>query len=81
MRTFSEIADEAKRICHCAYIGSGTRCVLNSLSEINSTNPNDTNNGVTAREIVNCFLDLTEVRWQGDDAKRIKDELQSMLNQ
>ena len=80
MRTFAKIAEEAKKICGCAYIGSGTRYVLDMLSVVDGTNPNETIDGVTVREMVNCLLDLTEYRWSGEEAERIKGELRQMLN-
>lgn len=80
MRTFAKIAEEAKKICRCAYIGSGTRYVLDMLSVVDGTNPNATIDGVTVREMVNCLLDLTEDRWNGEEAERIKGELRQMLN-
>lgn len=79
MRTFAKIAEEAKKICRCAYIGSGTRYVLDMLAVVDGTNPNATIDGITVREMVNCLLDLTERRWNDEGAERIKNELKQML--
>ena len=79
VRTFSEVAQEALGVCKCAYIGSGTRYVLEVMLGLNTADPNTPVQGSDARTLVNCFLDLTETRWTGTEADRIKDELLAMV--
>ena len=70
-RTFSEIAQEVLSF-------GGALPYLQALLECNTTNKNALYYFETVESVTNYLLsNLTS--WKGDDARRIKDELKSMI--
>lgn len=75
-RTFAEIAREIKQTWKNVYFGAVP--YLNALLEINSCNKHAKYWHDTAEEIVPYFLANAQT-WRGEDARRIKAELKSMI--
>ena len=75
-RTFAEIAKEIKAVWKNVYFGAEP--YLNAMLEINSIDKHAKYWHDTAEEIVPYFL-ANATYWRGEDARRIKAELKSMI--
>lgn len=75
-RTFAEIAREIKQTWKNVYFGAVP--YLNAMLEINSSDKHAKYWFETAEDIVPYFLANAQT-WRGEDARRIKAELKSML--
>ena len=75
-RTFAEIAREIKQTWKNIYFGAEP--YLQAMLTINSSDKNAPYMLETAEEIVIYFL-AKDTYWRGEDAKRIKAELKSMI--
>ena len=75
-RTFAEIAREIKQIWKNVYFGAEP--YLQAMATINSSDKNAPYMLETAEDIVIYFL-ANATYWRGEDAKRIKAELKSMI--
>ena len=75
-RTFAEIAQEIKKVwakpCFAAVP------YMNAMAEINSSDKHTTLLVCNAESIVKYFLTNAST-WRGEDARRIKAELKSMI--
>lgn len=75
-RTFAEIAREIKQTWKNVYFGAEP--YLQAMLTINSSDKNAPYMLETAEDIVIYFL-ANATYWRGEDAKRIKAELKSMI--
>lgn len=75
-RTFAEIAREIKQTWKNVYFGAEP--YLQAMATINSSDKNASYMLETAEDIVIYFL-ANATYWRGEDAKRIKAELKSMI--
>ena len=75
-RTFAEIAREIKQTWKNVYFGAEP--YLQAMLTINSSDKNASYMLETAEDIVIYFL-ANATYWRGEDAKRIKAELKSMI--
>lgn len=75
-RTFAEIAREIKQTWKNIYFGA--KPYLQAMATINSSDKNAPYMLETAEDIVIYFL-ANATYWRGEDAKRIKAELKSMI--
>ena len=75
-RTFAEIAREIKQTWKNVYFGA--KPYLQAMATINSSDKNAPYMLETAEDIVIYFL-ANATYWRGEDAKRIKAELKSMI--
>lgn len=75
-RTFAEIAHEIERVWKNVYFGA--RPYLSAMKSINSSDRNAPYMFENAESIVTYFL-ANATYWRGEDAKRIKAELKSMI--
>lgn len=75
-RTFAEIAREIKQTWKNVYFGAEP--YLQAMLTINSSDKNASYMLATAKDIVIYFL-ANATYWRGEDAKRIKAELKSMI--
>ena len=75
-RTFAEIAREIKQTWKNVYFGA--KPYLQAMATINSSNKNAYYLMESAETIVTYFL-ANATYWRGEDAKRIKAELKSMI--
>lgn len=75
-RTFAEIAREIKQTWKNVYFGAEP--YLRAMLTINSSDKNAPYTLETAEDIVIYFL-ANATYWRGEDAKRIKAELKSMI--
>ena len=75
-RTFSEIVKEIRKLWKNPYFGAVP--YLDALEEVNSTSPDAPYLFETAGDLVPYLL-ANMSTFRGDDAKRIKQELKSML--
>ena len=75
-RTFAEIAREIKQTWKNVYFGAET--YLQAMLTIHSSDKNAPYMLETAEDIVIYFL-ANATYWRGEDAKRIKAELKSMI--
>lgn len=75
-RTFAEIAREIKQTWKNVYFGA--KPYLQAMATIDSSDKNAPYMLVTAENIVIYFL-VNATYWRGEDAKRIKAELKSMI--
>ena len=75
-RTFAEIAREIKQTWKNVYFGA--KPYLQAMLTINSSDKNALYMFETAEDIVIYFL-ANATYWRGEDAKRIKAELKSMI--
>ena len=75
-RTFAEIAREIKQTWKNVYFGAEP--YLQAMATINSSDKNAPYMLETAEDIVIYFL-ANATYWRGEDAKRIKAELKSMI--
>ena len=75
-RTFAEIAREIKQTWKNVYFGA--KPYLQAMATINSSDKNAPYMFETAEDIVLYFL-ANAAYWRGEDAKRIKAELKSMI--
>ena len=75
-RTFAEIAREIKQTWKNVYFGA--KPYLQAMATINSSDKNAPYMLETAEDIVIYFL-ANATYWRGEDAKRIKAELKSMV--
>lgn len=75
-RTFAEIAREIKQTWKNVYFGA--KPYLQAMATIDSSDKNAPYMFETAEDIVIYFLANTTY-WRGEDAKRIKAELKSMI--
>lgn len=75
-RTFAEIAQEIKAVWKNVYFGA--KPYLQAMATINSSDKNDCYLMESAETIVLYFL-ANATYWRGEDAKRIKAELKSMI--
>ena len=75
-RTFAEIAREIKQTWKNVYFGA--KPYLQAMATINSSNKNAPYMLETAEDIVIYFLANAQT-WRGEDARRIKAELKSMI--
>lgn len=75
-RTFAEIAREIKQTWKNVYFGA--KPYLQAMATINSSDKNAPYLFETAKYIVIYFL-ANAAYWRGEDAKRIKAELKSMI--
>lgn len=75
-RTFAEIAQEIKKVWTKPYFGAVP--YINAMAEINSSDKNTVYWADDAESIVRYFL-ANASAWRGEDARRIKAELKSMI--
>ena len=75
-RTFAEIAREIKQTWKNVYFGA--KPYLQAMATIDSSDKNAPYMLETAEDIVIYFL-ANATYWRGEDAKRIKAELKSMI--
>lgn len=75
-RTFAEIAREIKQTWKNVYFGA--KPYLQAMAIIDSSDKNAPYMLETAEDIVIYFLANAQT-WRGEDAKRIKAELKSMI--
>ena len=75
-RTFAEIAREIKRTWKNVYFGA--KPYLQAMATIDSSDKNAPYMLETAEDIVIYFLANAQT-WRGEDARRIKAELKSMI--
>lgn len=75
-RTFAEIAREIKQTWKNVYFGA--KPYLQAMATIDSSDKNVPYMLETAEDIVIYFL-ANATYWRGEDAKRIKAELKSMI--
>jgi len=75
-RTFAEIAREIEQTWKNVYFGA--KPYLLAMTTINSSDKNTLYMFETAEDIVIYFL-ANATYWRGEDAKRIKAELKSMI--
>lgn len=75
-RTFAEIAREIKQTWKNVYFGA--KPYLQAMATINSSDKNALYLMESADTIVRYFL-ANATYWRGEDAKRIKAELKSMI--
>ena len=75
-RTFAEIAREIKKVWTKPYFGAAV--YINAMAEINSSDKHATLLVCDAESIVRYFL-ANASTWRGEDARRIKAELKSMI--
>lgn len=75
-RTFAEIAREIQAVWKNVYFGA--KPYLQAMATINSSDKNAHYMFETAEDIVIYFLANAQT-WRGEDAKRIKAELKSMI--
>lgn len=75
-RTFAEIAKEIKAVWKNVYFGAEP--YLQAMLTINSSDKNAHYMLETAKDLVLYFL-ANATYWRGEDAKRIKAELKSMI--
>ena len=75
-RTFAEIAREIKQTWKNVYFGA--KPYLQAMAIIDSSDKNAPYMLETAEDIVIYFL-VNATYWRGEDAKRIKAELKSMI--
>ena len=75
-RTFAEIAREIKQTWKNVYFGAEP--YLQAMATIDSSDKNAPYMLETAEDIVIYFL-ANATYWRGEDAKRIKAELKSMI--
>ena len=75
-RTFAEIAREIKQTWKNIYFGA--KPYLQAMATIDSSDKNAPYMLETAEDIVIYFL-ANATYWRGEDAKRIKAELKSMI--
>lgn len=75
-RTFAEIAREIKQTWKNVYFGA--KPYLQAMATINSSDKDAPYILETAEDIVIYFL-ANATYWRGEDAKRIKAELKSMI--
>lgn len=75
-RTFAEIAYEIKAVWKNVYFGA--KPYLQAMSSINSSDKNAPYMFETAEDIALYFLANAQT-WRGEDARRIKAELRSMI--
>lgn len=75
-RTFAEIAREIKQTWKNVYFGA--KPYLQAMATIDSSDKNAPYMLETAEDIVIYFLANAQT-WRGEDAKRIKAELKSMI--
>lgn len=75
-RTFAEIAREIKQTWKNVYFGA--KPYLQAMAIIDSSDKNAPYMLETAEDIVIYFL-ANATYWRGEDAKRIKAELKSMI--
>lgn len=75
-RTFSAIAHEIKQVWPKPYFGAVP--YINALLECNTTDPDGKYWFDPIRDVVNYFL-ANAATFRGEDARRIKAELKSML--
>ena len=75
-RTFAEIAREIKQTWKNVYFGA--KPYLPAMATIDSSDKNAPYMLETAEDIVIYFL-ANATYWRGEDAKRIKAELKSMI--
>ena len=75
-RTFAEIAQEIKKVWAKPYFGAIQ--YINAMAEINSSDKQTAHWFTDAESIVRYFLSNAQ-HWRGEDARRIKAELRSMI--
>lgn len=75
-RTFAEIAQEIKKVWTKPYFGAIP--YMNAMAEINSSDKQTVYLAENAESIVRYFLTNAQY-WRGEDARRIKAELKSMI--
>lgn len=75
-RTFAEIAKEIRQLWKNVYFGAEP--YLAAMQTIRSTDKNAPYLFETAGDIVDYFL-ANATYWRGEDARRIKKELMSMM--
>lgn len=75
-RTFAEIAQEIKKVWTKPYFGAVP--YIGAMAEINSSDKHTVYWADDAESIVRYFL-ANASTWRGEDARRIKAELKSMI--
>lgn len=75
-RTFAEIAQEIKKVWTKPYFGAVP--YIDAMAEINSSDKNAVYWNEDTDTIVRYFL-ANSSTWRGEDARRIKTELKSMI--
>jgi len=75
-RTFAEIAKEVRAAWKNVYFGAEP--YLTALESINSSNKSASYLFETAEDMARYFL-ANATYWRGSDARRIKEELKSMI--
>ena len=75
-RTFAEIAQEIKKVWTKPYFGAVP--YIDAMAEINSSDKYTAYWADDAESIVRYFL-ANASTWRGEDARRIKAELKSMI--